>query len=551
MTALILLAQTVSAQDRPNNKFGIHLAQPQYEDLRNAGALVNANGDWGYVTLVIQENDRDTGKWQNIFNEMRQLHLIPIIRIATGADGENWKRPTKDDAAGWVNFLNSLNWIVKKRYIILFNEPNHGSEWGGEADAKDYADTALAFAQALKKTNADYFIMLAGMDASAPQVPPGLVDEQIFLQTVVSEIKPDQFNQFFDGLSSHSYPNPGFVGSPDGYGRGSVRTYDWELSALKSFGIKDLPVFITETGWDNDQLTAETVGSYLEQAYERVWLPDERVIAVTPFVLNYQGPPFTNFSWQVLGASTFRPQYYQIQSLGKVKGEPAQIDQGQITFRAPSQLTVSSSFNLHLTIKNTGQAIWDKDQGYKFVLKGDNAPMYFFSDLKDVEPGDEAVVDLSVKTGEITGGFDLKPVLVKGDQPIVVTRDWKLTLIPLPGLTFNVKLFPKLKAQGSDFEVQVFDNKETLLYKKGHLVVKAGQGTAIDIQNIIPGEKYRVVILKPYYLPRQSIVVFKKGVNKVAFKSMFPLDFSRDGKLSVDDLWSLVHNFSLLRLLIP
>src|SRR4030067_3611659 len=71
-----------------NNKFGIHLAQPHLDELEKTKELVNSNGgDWGYVTLVIQENDRDKNKWQEVFDRMRQLHLIPIIRLATVPEG--------------------------------------------------------------------------------------------------------------------------------------------------------------------------------------------------------------------------------------------------------------------------------------------------------------------------------------------------------------------------------------------------------------------------------------------------------------------------------
>ncbi|MBI5123130.1 hypothetical protein HZA75_04710, partial [Candidatus Roizmanbacteria bacterium] len=170
-----------------NNKFGIHLAQPNTEELSKVKELVNSNGgDWGYVTLIIEEKDRNKDKWQGIFNQLRALHLIPIIRLATSAEGENWRRPEKKDAQDWVDFLDSLNWVVKNRYVILFNEPNHGSEWGGEVDEKNYAEVSFEFAKKLKEKNPDFFVMLAGFDASAPSWPPGMEDEEVFLKKIFS-----------------------------------------------------------------------------------------------------------------------------------------------------------------------------------------------------------------------------------------------------------------------------------------------------------------------------------------------------------------------------
>src|SRR3972149_4839770 len=136
----------------PNNKFGIHLAVPQQEDIQKAAELVNSSGGkWGYVTLVIEEKDRDKGKWQEIFNQLRKLHLIPIVRLATSPQGDVWKRPVEEEADGWASFLNSLIWPVKDQYVMLFNEPNHAAEWGGAVDADNYAKVSEAFAAKLKE----------------------------------------------------------------------------------------------------------------------------------------------------------------------------------------------------------------------------------------------------------------------------------------------------------------------------------------------------------------------------------------------------------------
>jgi len=286
----------------PNNKFGISMAQPHIEDFQKVRELVNSNGgDWGYITLIIQENDRDHDKWQDIFNRLRQDHLIPIIRLATQPEGENWRRPEVKDAQSWIDFLDSLNWVVKNRYIILFNEPNHGSEWGGEVDEKSYAAVSLEFAKKLKEKNKDFFIMLAGMDASAPSWVPGLEDEEKFLRRL--SLDKDSL-QYIDGLASHSYPNPGFSGSPYASGRGSVRTYEWELGIFREMGVeKELPVFITETGWKrgNEKIVADN----FQTAFDQIWGPDVRVKAVTPFIFDYQGPPFLEFSWKKYNSSDY------------------------------------------------------------------------------------------------------------------------------------------------------------------------------------------------------------------------------------------------------
>ena len=132
----------------PNNKYGIHVIDEN--DLENAASLVNSsNGRYGYVTIVIPEYERKVPKWKDVFTRLKNLELIPIVRIATNLENSVWKIPKKSDAQEWVNFLSLLPWYTQNRYVVLFNEPNHAKEWGSRLDPQDYAHTLKAFSQAL------------------------------------------------------------------------------------------------------------------------------------------------------------------------------------------------------------------------------------------------------------------------------------------------------------------------------------------------------------------------------------------------------------------
>jgi len=538
--ALFFISNNVIANE-PNNKFGIHLAQPHLEDLKKAAELVNSSGgDWGYVTLVIQENDRNKQKWQEIFNLLRKYHLIPIVRLATIPEGPNWKLPNDSDADSWVDFLDSLNWVVKNRYIVLFNEPNHGNEWGGQVDPKDYAKVAFSFAKALKEKNPNFFVMLAGFDASAPHLPPKYYDEELFLKDLINS-QPEIF-KFIDGWSSHSYPNPAFSGSPYDFGRGTIRTYQWELELLRQLGVeKDLPVFITETGWERKKLSEELVAQNFKIAFKKVWLPDEKVVAVTPFVFDYQMPPFLGFSWKRQGEDGFYQQYYAVQSLPKIKGIPKQEEKGQIIFDLPKELVNKSTYHFKIKLKNQGQGYWDERSYSLLVISYLNNKKieFLIGNLGEINSGEEKEIDFYLKTKN-EGEEKIRFILQKNTQNILESGDWNFKILPLPSLKIKTGLFPKLNDSASDFELQIFDDKESLVYRRKNFSIKTGLGKVSQVENIVLGKKYRIVILKPYYLPRQNYLVFKKGENKIEFKPMLPLDFNLDGRFSLKDIFELI-----------
>lgn len=309
----------------PNNKYGIHIIDEN--DLENAAKLVNSTGDWGYVTMVITAEDRHKDKWQKIFDRMRDLHLIPIIRIATRPIADQWEKPKMEEASVWADFLDSLYWVTKNRYVILFNEPNHAREWGGTINPQEYAEIVKIYSLTLKQASADFFILPAGLDASAPN-SSSTMDEVNFLREMVFS-EPNIFSAI-DGWTSHSYPNPAFSGNVTDTGRGTLQTYLWELSILKSLGLsRKLPVFITETGWAHEEgsnnkfyYPAAALTDFYAVASQNIW-NDAQIVAITPFILNYQSYPFSAFSWVLPNRENeFYPFYYTYQSLAKVMGKP-------------------------------------------------------------------------------------------------------------------------------------------------------------------------------------------------------------------------------------
>ena len=380
----------------PNNKYGIHILDET--DIEDAAWLVNSSGgDWGYVTFVIRSDERETTRWQKFFDILRKKRIIPIVRIASRQLNEGWEKPSIDEIDGWVNFLNSLNWVTQNRYIVIGNEPNHKKEWGDEINPEEYAFYLKTFSEKLKRVNEDFFVMPAGFDASAPN-GNGSISESEYLKRMLQS-EPEIFNQI-DGWASHSYPNPDFSGSEFGQGRGSVNTFLWELDLLKNLGVeKKLPVFITETGWahnKNDAINGyfepDEISQKIKTAFQESW-NNENVVAVTPFVLNYKEPPFDIFSWKD-ASGNYYDFFFAVKDIPKVQGQPKQINSGHILgLILPQIFKKADIFYGVAYIKNTGQVIWEK--GTKTFINKNGGRLFIEPVYPDIiYPGHSALVYL-------------------------------------------------------------------------------------------------------------------------------------------------------------
>ena len=379
----------------PNNKFGIHITGEN--DLDSAYKLVNSNGgDWGYVTFVITEGERDHDRWQKTFDAMRRFHIIPIVRLATKAKGPVWEKPQEAEINNWIAFLNSLNWVIQNRYVIIGNEPNLDGEWGGKANAAEYAAYLETFSQKLKSTSSDFFVLPAGL---APEPT-----EFKYLRQMI-KARPQVFDNI-DGWTSHPYPTA------------SIDLYKEELRIIN----KDLPVFITETGWSNKNLSENEIGKKLTYAFQNVW-NDKRVVAVTPFILNYPQEPFGIFSWTKSDGNVYS-FYETVKNLPKVKGEPIQIIKGDILGAlAQPIIPIGSDYIGVILARNTGQSIWNSNE---ISIRSDfvDLPIKTIS-FQDIEPTRLGLVVFKAAAPENTGIYT-RSLFLRDKKNLRVTNSFPI-----------------------------------------------------------------------------------------------------------------------------
>lgn len=560
VTTALFFAQIPSALaavdplEQPNNKFGMHIISATNEEIEPVRELVNTNGDWGYITVLIEAKDRNEGKWQQIFNDLRKKHLIPIVRIATEPEGNYWRRPREGEEYEWAEFLNKLVWPTKNRYVTIYNEPNHATEWGNTVDAKHYARILDKTISALKQRSDDFFVINAGFDASAPQKMPAYQDQLNFMKQMNEEI-PGIFERL-DGWSSHSYPNPAFKSAPTANGRITVRGYEWELETLKNtFNVnRDLPVFITETGWKHAEginhepglPDANTVAEYYKHAFENAW-NDPRIVAVTPFLLNYQDAPFDHFSFKkptgkpqknqiikdVLGAEDeaakeehpeYYPQYSVIKNMPKTSGRPIQEYKAQISqTNFLKTAVIGETYTIQLKVKNTGQSIWNEYDQIKLIAN-EGAESFNFKPVelpKDekIDPGQEYTFYFPITLAE-EGSHRLVLSLERGGLTFDTTPFTFDVNVTTPArLTIHSAVAWKKDPSG-EYTLTIsgiFSNSVKKIFLNSD-----GKSDPQELKALIPNYTYDFTLSKPHYQPKTIRQKIQIGENYVDFDELKP-----------------------------
>ncbi len=275
----------VAAADIP---LGFHLLEPgeiQYVlPYRDLSAQLT-------VTVPMVLSDRRTEVWQSFFETCYKAGITPLVRWVTTYSGDSWAIPTRKEITETVTFLRGLNW-PGKRTIILFNEPNQAKEWGGMVDPEGYAEVATFAARWLKTEPMEYVVLPAGLDAAAPNNHV-MIDNLRYIERMYRSYP--EFFDLIDGWTSHSYPNPGFSASAYRNGKDSLRGFEVELNKLRALSGKQFSVYITETGWKQSKLVNKLLPKYYQHAVKNIW-HDERIQAVTVFLLRGNSGPFADFS---------------------------------------------------------------------------------------------------------------------------------------------------------------------------------------------------------------------------------------------------------------
>lgn len=344
---LALWPSPKSAEENPSPGFkigthllflGRHTHFPQGgwgEHLRYTRQMTGAGG---WVVQLVYSNDMNPTKWQEFLAYCEKLNLRPVLRLATVETPDYWAAPPDDGeyqiiADQWAQFFSQMD-IQNPVWVVIGNEPNNGSEWGGRADPAAYAHYFVAVASRLKTLDKPIKIAPAALDVYLPHTNhlpfPGteitMMDAAAFLDGMFAAAPA--LMQYVDFWASHVYPLGAFHRPPweqefrvdrfqgaetipvrlppfQIYNRG-INSYRWEQWYLENvIAVKMPPILITEFGYRHREsvdplagdgggaeVDSRTTAAYVKQAFwgdnERGWIPlshDPLLMGVVYFAL--------------------------------------------------------------------------------------------------------------------------------------------------------------------------------------------------------------------------------------------------------------------------
>ncbi len=203
----------------------------------------NGGFAWGHPDMVIEH-----------------AHAQGLTVIARLGLTPEWARPpdtplTYLDASAYDDFARfaaafAERYSGKVDYLIVGNEPNLSYEWGyRQTTAVDYVDLLRVVYPAVKAVNPDMSVLAGALAPNLePEGSPWAVNDLVYLDEMYDAGAAD----FFDGLAVHVY---GLAQPPQAEPGAEVLNFqrvELMRQVMVDHGYSATPMFITETGWNDD-----------------------------------------------------------------------------------------------------------------------------------------------------------------------------------------------------------------------------------------------------------------------------------------------------------
>jgi hypothetical protein len=271
--------------------------------------------DWSHADLVV--------------DHARRQGLTVIARLGFVPE---WARPDPEDQPTTFTYLDEEQYGAFAAYvqafvehfqgrvghIVIWNEPNISLEWGYRpVDPEGYTDL-LAVAYAAAKAADPDIVVLGGALAPtlAPVGDPEGMNDLDYLRRMLAA----GAGEAMDGLAVHAY---GWKLPPEAPADPAIVNFartELLRQVLVEAGYEDLPVYITEGGWNDHprwtkavqppQRSAHTIAAYQVTLEEWSW-----VEATVLWAFRYPRPSNTYQDYFTFVTTDFAPKpiYYEVQ----------------------------------------------------------------------------------------------------------------------------------------------------------------------------------------------------------------------------------------------
>ena len=142
------------------------------------------------------------------------------------------------------------------QHIVIWNEPNLSGEWGlRPVDAAGYVAMLRAVYPAIKQANPDVLVLAGALAPTLePLGSPNGLDDLIYLEQMYGAMKDDgrRGSRPYDAWAVHSYGRTAPADEAPAPERINFRRTELLREIMVRHGDADVPVFITESGWNDD-----------------------------------------------------------------------------------------------------------------------------------------------------------------------------------------------------------------------------------------------------------------------------------------------------------
>lgn len=279
---------------------------------------------WAYIEH--QQGRYDWAQTDRIVRHARNqgIHIIARLGLVPG-----WARPDnttlntipEDALPYFADFVSAFaaRYAGTIDHLIIWNEPNLAFEWGYESfDPARYAGMLRAVYAGAHRANPNVTI-LAGALASTLEPPGSLhgLDELLYLRALYEA----GASAYFDALAVHAYGFTSPHDAPPAPNQLNFRRTELLRQIMLEFGDAHKPVYITESGWNDDPRWVNGVSPSRRIAYTigaLQWAEDQADWVRTLCLWNLRYPRSTRRYPDGFTLITpefqLKPIYYEVQA---------------------------------------------------------------------------------------------------------------------------------------------------------------------------------------------------------------------------------------------